>query len=114
MLLLAARGLLGGCLVVMFALVGEVVKPKVFAGLFASAPSVALASLLLTIGFESVYKAREESIGMVVGAIAMTASAVVAAACIPRMKALWGSLAAWVAWAAVALGLYWAVFVGAR
>lgn len=41
------RFLLGGVLVSLFALTGDVVRPKRFAGLFGGAPSVALASLAL-------------------------------------------------------------------
>jgi hypothetical protein len=99
---------------VVFSLIGEVVTPKAFAGLFSAAPSVALASLTITIVFESTAKAREASIGMVVGGVAMMACCVLAAVAIPKLGALWGSLAAWLAWLTVALGLYWAVFIGAH
>ena len=44
----------------------------------------------------------------------MAASCVLAAVAIPRVRSLWGSLAAWLGWVAVDLGLYWAVFVGAH
>jgi len=111
---LAVRGLAGGVLVVVFALIGEVVSPKAFSGLFSAAPSVAVASLAVTIVVESAAKARQDSIGMVIGGLAMSACCVVAAAVIPRLRALWGSLAAWLGWAMVALGLYWAVFIGAH
>jgi hypothetical protein len=110
---LALRGLAGGTLVVVFALIGEVVRPKAFAGLFSSAPSVAIASLALTIGFDGVRKAHDGSVGMVVGALGMTACCVVAAAAVPKLRATAGSLAAWCAWAAGAFAVYWAVFVGA-
>jgi hypothetical protein len=111
---LALRGLAGGGLVVVFALIGEIVRPKAFSGLFSSAPSVAVASLAITAGFETVGKARQAAIGMVIGGLGMAACCVAAAAVIPRAKALVGSLAAWVSWGLVALGLYWAVFVDAR
>jgi hypothetical protein len=42
------RFLLGGVLVSLFALIGDVVQPKRFAGIFGGAPSVALATLALT------------------------------------------------------------------
>jgi Protein of unknown function (DUF3147) len=42
------RFLLGGALVSLFALVGDVLRPKRFAGIFGGAPSVALATLALT------------------------------------------------------------------
>jgi Protein of unknown function (DUF3147) len=111
---LALRGLAGGALVVVFALIGEVVTPKVFAGLFAAAPSVAVASLAITIATESAVKARQASTGMVVGAVAIVVCSVLAVVVIPRVGSLRGSLAAWASWLAVDLGLYWAVFIGAR
>ena len=111
---LALRGLAGGVLVVVFALVGEVVTPKAFSGLFSAAPSVAIASLVITAIAEGVSKARQDSVGMVVGSLAMAGCCVVAAAAIPKIGALWGSGASWVAWLVVALGLYWAVFIGAH
>jgi hypothetical protein len=100
--------------VVVFALIGEVVKPKAFAGLFSAAPSVAVASLAITIVAESPAKARQGSIGMVTGGVAMTVCCILAAVAIPRVRAFWGSIAAWLGWAAADLGLYWAVFVGAH
>lgn len=111
---LVVRGLAGGSLVVVFALINEMVTPKAFSGLFSAAPSVAFASLAVTIVAESSAKARQASIGMVIGGIAMGASCIVAAVAIPRIQSLRGSIAAWLSWAAVDLGLYWAVFVGAR
>ncbi len=42
------RFLLGGAIVSLFALIGDVVRPKRFAGVFGGAPSVALATLALT------------------------------------------------------------------
>jgi hypothetical protein len=111
---LALRGLAGGALVVAFALIGEVASPKAFSGLFSAAPSVAVASVLITLAFESAPKARADMTGMVVGAVGMAACCVVAAAAVPRLGALVGSGVAWLAWAAVALGLYLAVFIGAH
>lgn len=111
---LALRGLAGGVFVVVFAVVGEVFTPKAFAGLFAAAPSVAVASLIITITTEGSKRAHQDAVGMVVGGIGMAACCVVAAVAIPKLRATGGSAAAWGAWGAVALGLYWAVFVGAR
>jgi hypothetical protein len=111
---LALRGLAGGVLVMVFALIGEIVKPKAFSGLFSAAPSVAVASLAITVVAESPAKARQASIGMVIGGVAMAVCCILAVVTIPRIRSLGGSLAAWVGWAAVDFGLYWAVFVGAR
>jgi hypothetical protein len=110
--MLALRGVAGGALVVLFALIGEVVKPKAFSGLFSAAPSVAVASLALTILADGPTKAHQASVGMVIGAVAMVGCCVLAAVTIPRMRSLGGSLASWLGWAAMSLTLYWAVFVG--
>jgi Protein of unknown function (DUF3147) len=112
--LLALRGLAGGTLVVISALIGETVSPKAFSGLFSAAPTVAIASLLLIIVSEGPATARKASVGMVVGAIAMVACCILATATIPRIRSLRGSLAAWACWIVVDLGLYWAVFTGAH
>jgi hypothetical protein len=111
---LALRGLAGGTLVVIFALIGEAVTPKAFSGLFSAAPSVAIASLVITVLTEGTRTAQQASAGMVVGGLAMVACCVLATATIPRIRSVKGSLAAWCGWAAVDLGLYWAVFIGAR
>src|SRR5690349_19613114 len=95
---LALRGLAGGVLVVVFAVIGEAVSPKAFSGLFSSAPSVAIASLAITIVAEGTREARDRSIGMVVGALGMTACCIVAAAAIPRVRSVAGSLFAWLGW----------------
>jgi hypothetical protein len=39
------RFIVGGLLVSLFAIIGDVVRPKSFAGLFGAAPSVTLATL---------------------------------------------------------------------
>ena len=111
---LALRGLAGGVLVVVFALLAEVVTPKAFSGLFAAAPSVAIASLSITIVAEGAAEARQDSIGMAVGGVAMAGCCVLAVTAIPRVGAVWGSAVAWLAWSVIAFGLYWAVFIGAR
>jgi hypothetical protein len=57
---LIVRCLIGGTLVSVFALVGDILRPKSFAGLFGAAPSIALATLGLTIAAQgSEYAAIE-------------------------------------------------------
>jgi hypothetical protein len=46
---LVFRFAVGGLVVSLFAVLGDVLKPKTFGGLFGAAPSVALATLGLTI-----------------------------------------------------------------
>lgn len=112
--ILALRGAIGGTFVVLFALVGEVTSPKAFSGLFSSAPSVATASLAITAAVDGGRRARQDSIGMVVGGLGMAMCCLVASVAIPKVRAVWGSAGAWATWGVVALGLYWAVFVGVR
>jgi hypothetical protein len=64
------RFLVGGTIVSVFALIGDVLKPKGFAGLFGAAPSVALATLGLTIATEGKLYASVEARSMVAGAAA--------------------------------------------
>jgi hypothetical protein len=70
------RFLLGGTLVAAFALIGELLKPKSFAGLFAAAPSVALATLFLTIRYQGIDSAALEARAMIGGAAALLIYAV--------------------------------------
>jgi hypothetical protein len=65
------RFLVGGTIVSLFALIGDVLKPKGFAGLFGAAPSVAIASLALTIGAQGKLYAAIEARSMVAGAAAL-------------------------------------------
>ena len=53
-----------------FAAIGDVLKPKSFAGLFGAAPSVALATLYLTISSEGKIYAATETRSMIAGAVA--------------------------------------------
>jgi uncharacterized membrane protein (GlpM family) len=104
--ILAVRALLGGTFVALFAVAGELLRPKSFAGIFAAAPSVALASLLITDvtkGSEAVWLA---GVGMIAGAVAMVAACTVGIDAVKRFRALRGALAAVAVWVLVAAGLY--------
>jgi uncharacterized membrane protein (GlpM family) len=69
------RFLIGGAVVSAFAIMGDVLKPKSFAGLFGAAPSVALATLGLAIVTEGPSYAATEAHSMIAGAIAFFAYA---------------------------------------
>jgi uncharacterized membrane protein (GlpM family) len=64
------RFLVGGTIVSVFALIADVLKPKGFAGLFGAAPSVALATLGLTVATQGKLYAAIEARSMVAGAAA--------------------------------------------
>jgi uncharacterized membrane protein (GlpM family) len=92
----------GGLLVVAFALVGHVLEPKRFAGLFSAAPSVALASLTVVLATKGHGDARDNALGMIVGAVGFVVFAVVARRLVARFDAAAGSALACVLWLAVA------------
>ncbi len=75
------RFIVGGIVVSIFAVLGDVLKPKSFAGLFGAAPSVALATLALTVSMEGAPYAAVEARSMVGGAIAFCVYAVARAMC---------------------------------
>lgn len=77
---LIARFLIGGAFVSFFAVVAEIFRPKSFAGLFAAAPSIALATLAITISERGKTYAATETHFMIFGAIAF---------CCYAMSACW-------------------------
>ena len=64
------RFIIGGAIVSAFAIIGDVLKPKRFAGLFGAAPSVALATLALTVMSDGTSYAATEGRSMMACAIA--------------------------------------------
>lgn len=103
------RFLVGGVVVSLFAIIGDILKPKSFAGLFGAAPSVALATLTLTVATEGAFYAATEARSMTAGAIAFTAYAF----CVSwvmmryRWKALLVTIGAIPLWLGVAFGLWY-------
>lgn len=67
---LLIRFLIGGLFVCVFAAISDILKPKSFAGLFGAAPSVALATLYLTISSHGRVYAATETRSMIAGAVA--------------------------------------------
>jgi dolichol kinase len=102
------RFLIGGAVLSVFALIGDVLKPKSFAGLFGAAPSVALATLVLTMAAEGAPYAAIEARSMIAGAIAFFVSASLVSWILMRypLRALWVTLGAMPLWFAVAFGLW--------
>ena len=64
------RFLVSGAVVSGFAIIGDVLKPKSIAGLLGAAPSVALATLGLTVATEGPSYAATEARSMMAGAVA--------------------------------------------
>jgi hypothetical protein len=69
------RFLAGGVAVSLLSVFGDILKPKSFAGLFGAAPSIALATLALTISTNGSLYAGIESRSMIAGGIAFFAYA---------------------------------------
>jgi hypothetical protein len=102
----ALKAMAGGSLVAGFSALGDVLKPKSFAGLFAAAPSVALASLAVTVLTTGPSKAAISSRGMIAGAVGMVAYTIAASILVKRCGAGVGSVLAWVFWIIPALLVY--------
>jgi uncharacterized membrane protein (GlpM family) len=66
---LILRFVIGGMVVSAFAALGDALKPKSFAGLFGAAPSIALATLGLTIAANGKMYAATEARSMIAGAL---------------------------------------------
>jgi hypothetical protein len=100
------RFLVGGIVVSAFAVLGDVLRPKSFAGLFGAAPSLALATLSLALWKEGGAYVSVEGRSMIPGALALAIYSF--AVCWLLMRARWSALAATtsavVLWLAVALG----------
>ncbi len=108
MIQIAIRFLVGGAVVSAFAVIGDVLKPKSFAGLFGAAPSVALATLGLTVAAEGASYAASEARSMIAGAISFFIFASLVSWILMRYPfgALCVTLGAMPVWFAVAFGLW--------
>jgi len=100
------RFIAGGIAVSAFAALGDALRPKSFAGLFGAAPSIALATLVITLSKEGASYAAIEGRSMIVGAVALAAYSWVVCLLLKRFKITsWAAaLSAIVVWFAVALG----------
>ncbi len=106
------RFLIGGIFVSSFALLGDLFKPKSFAGLFGAAPSIALATLVLTIVFKGKDDAAIQSTSMLAGSVALFCYASCVSWIMMRRPygALWVTASVLPVWGAVAFGI-WYIFL---
>jgi Protein of unknown function (DUF3147) len=106
------RFVAGGIAVSTFAALSDALRPKSFAGLFGAAPSIALATLIITLSKSGAAFAAVEGRSMIVGAFALAAYSW--AVCVLLKKFMTPSWAATIAalpgWFAVAFGGYYALF----
>ncbi len=95
-----------------FAALGEVLRPKSFAGLFGAAPSIALATLGLTIAHDGKAYAALEARSMIAGAVAFVFYAAAFSWILMRYKppALATSVALLPVWFGTSFAL-WIVFL---
>lgn len=102
----AFRFMIGGAIVSIFAVVGDILRPKSFAGLFGAAPSVALATLALGFWRHDATYVSAECASMMLGAVALCAYSFVVCQTLMRLKwsASAASIFALAFWAAVAFG----------
>ena len=102
------RFIVGGVVVSIFAILGDVLKPKSFAGLLGAAPSVALATIPLTIAKDGLAFAEIEVRSMLFGAIAFFCYAVVVSYFLRRknQSALLVTSTSLLLWLAVSFGLF--------
>jgi hypothetical protein len=111
---LIIRFLIGGLVVSLFAALGDVFGPKSFAGLFGAAPSVALATIALTIRQEGKTYAAIEARSMILGACAFLVYAALVSWLLRRYKppTLVATTALLPVWFVLSLGLW--LLIGKR
>jgi hypothetical protein len=101
------RFIAGGIAVSAFAAFGDALRPKSFAGLFGAAPSVALATILITLSQKGAPFAAVEGRSMIVGALALAAYSWTVCVLLKRflMPSWAATSAAFLIWFAAAFGL---------
>lgn len=101
------RFFLGGLIVSAFATLGDVLRPKSFAGLFGAAPSVALATLGIAVHQHGAGYAAVQSRTMMLGATALALYSVVVCQLMlrTRLRALAATLLSLVVWLIASFGL---------
>lgn len=113
---LLLRFVIGGLVVSLFAVLGDIFRPKSFAGLFGAAPSIALATVCLTIAHHGKHYAALEARSMVLGALAFFLYAAVVSWVLMRYKpsTLLTTAALLPVWFAASFGLWMLLARGAQ
>jgi hypothetical protein len=101
------RFLVGGVVVSVFSMLGDILRPKSFAGLFGAAPSVALATLGIAVYQHGADYAARQTWSMTAGAIALAVYSVFVCQLLirARLRAAPATLLSLVVWLIVAFGL---------
>jgi hypothetical protein len=105
---LIARFLIGGIVVIAFSILGDIFKPKSLGGIFAAAPTIALASISLTVHRQGAAYVSLEARSMIAGGLAFFVYACAVSFVLmryrPRSLVAAGALSP--IWFAVAAALY--------
>lgn len=106
---LLLRFVIGGFVVSAFAVLGDILRPKSFAGLFGAAPSIALSTLAIALFNEGASYAAIEGRSMMIGSIAFCLYAALVCYLLQRSRlhALSATGLALIGWLTVALGGKW-------
>ncbi|HEY2467333.1 MAG TPA: DUF3147 family protein [Terracidiphilus sp.] len=104
---LLVRFIIGGVVVSLFATLGDILRPKSFAGLFGAAPSIALATIGLTIHHDGKAFAALEGRSMMFGALAFCVYAAITSWVLRRYRSptLVATMALMPVWFLVSFGL---------
>jgi hypothetical protein len=100
-LLICVKAINGGLFVALFAVLGELLQPKRFAGIFGASPAVALGNLLVIALAEGEASARVSATGMIAGAVALAVACTAAIPAVRRWGTVWGSAVLWTVWLTV-------------
>jgi hypothetical protein len=105
------RFVVGGLAVSAFALLGDILRPKSFAGLFGAAPSIALATLMFTVWKQGPGYVATEGQSMIIGALGLCAYSFAVCQLTKRfaIASLNATASALILWFAVAFGLQWLI-----
>ncbi|HLJ67761.1 MAG TPA: DUF3147 family protein [Chloroflexota bacterium] len=104
---LIIRFVIGGLIVCAFALLGDTLRPKSFAGIFGAAPSVALATLGLTYITKGPSISSLEGRSMMAGAAGLILYSILASWLLLRhMNQIAAAALAMIGWFAVAFGIW--------
>lgn len=108
---LVIRFFIGGVVVSLFAVLGDIFRPRSFAGLFGAAPSIALATIGLTVFHDGKLYAAIEARSMILGAIAFFIYSAIVSRVLGRYRP--SSLAVTIAllplWLGISIGLWFLV-----
>jgi hypothetical protein len=108
------RFAIGGIAVSVFAALGDVLRPKSFAGLFGAAPSIALATLAITLSNDGATFAAVEGRSMIVGAFALGVYSLIVCLLLKKIAvSSWAATStALIVWFAIAFGASLILFDG--